>query len=227
MRAFLIVIALTAAAALWVGCGGGGDGSSGEGSSTAATTGGEKTTAEGGEASAGEGKGGGGSGGGASGGGGKGGGGSGGGEASGGEGAGGGGQGGNSTGGTNPKAKSGPLTKTEFIAEGDGICNNVTTEYQLKAIELKEEQPKGEEPTQTEVNLKAAVPPLYVAVKEFEALTPPKGKEKEAEAVIAALEDAAKGLEAEPESELTGPKSPFAEFQKLAQQFGFQFCPEL
>jgi hypothetical protein len=206
MRVYLFVIALTAAAALWVGCGGGSAGSSGGATGTAAA-GGENTTAEGGGASGGgEGK-------------------RGGGEASGGEG--GGGHGSGSNGGTKPSVKSGPLTKTEFIAEGDGICNDVPTQYGLKLSKLKAEKGKGQEPTTAEINLKAAVPPLYSAVEEFEALTPPKGDEKKTEALIAALEKGAKGLEAQPESELTGPTSPLVEFQKLAQQYGFQFCPEL
>jgi len=42
-----------------------------------------------------------------------------------------------------------------------------------------------------------------------------------------ALEAAAKGLEAKPESALSGPKSPFAEFQKLTQEYGFKVCSQL
>jgi hypothetical protein len=61
----------------------------------------------------------------------------------------------------------------------------------------------------------------------METLNPPAGEERTLEKVVSALELAAKGMEEAPNSELSGPKSPFAEFQKLTKEFGFETCSGL
>jgi hypothetical protein len=122
-----------------------------------------------------------------------------------------------------------PLTKAEFISKGDAICAEVPQEYneKLTAMEKEAEKEKKPKPTTAESNVEAAVPPLYVAIEKLEELGPPKGDEAEIEAIISALESAAEGVEAKPSSELTGPKSPFAEFQKLSTAYGFKGCSQL
>jgi hypothetical protein len=124
---------------------------------------------------------------------------------------------------------SGPLTKAEFVKQGDAVCKKVPAGYQksLQALEKEAKAAGKPKPSKAEENLKAAVPPLYTAVEELEALEPPSGEEQQAEAIVAALESAAKGLEANPTSELSGPKSPFAEFQKLTGEYGFKLCSQL
>lgn len=122
-----------------------------------------------------------------------------------------------------------PLSKAAFVKQGDAICQTVPTTYGELLAELEEERKKKGEgkASQAEGNLAAAVPPLHTAVEEFEALTPPNGDEAKAEAIIEALEAAAEGVEAKPTSELSGPKSPFAEFQKLTSEYGFTVCSQL
>jgi hypothetical protein len=213
MRAKAIFIALlVAVASLVAGCGSSGSASSsgGEGTATSAQSGEETAGAKEEGSVAGN----------------KGSGGSDNGSAGGNEGSAGGGA---EAGGPKPKTKSGPPDRNEFILEGDGICANIPNEYGAKLGELEKEEKDKQRPKMStaEKNLKAAVPPVYVAVEEFEALTPPKGSGREVETIIAALEEAAKVLEREPESELTGPKSPFVEFQSLAKKFGFKYCSEL
>lgn len=121
-----------------------------------------------------------------------------------------------------------PLSKKAFVKKGDAICEGIPKTYgnELKALE-RELKKKGKKPTKSEQNLRAAVPPLHVAVEEFQQLSPPEGEEAKVEAIIKALESAAKGLEEKPESELSGPKSPFNEFQKLTKAYGLQFCSQL
>jgi hypothetical protein len=125
-------------------------------------------------------------------------------------------------------ASSPPDTKAEFIKRGDTICAKVPKNYRemLSALEKKNKAKKEETP-KDEATLKAEVPPLHTAVKEFEELGSPSGGEHEAEQIIASLETAAAGLEAKPGSELAGPKSPFAEFQKLTKEYGFKLCSAL
>ena len=118
-----------------------------------------------------------------------------------------------------------PLSKAEFVKQGDAICNKVPERFGKLQQELEKEI--GAKPSLAEIGEKAALPPLPEAAKELEELTPPKGDEQKAEAIVEALEAAAKGLEEKPTSELSGPKSPFAEFQKLTKEYGFQVCSQL
>jgi hypothetical protein len=117
-----------------------------------------------------------------------------------------------------------PLSKKAFIARGDAICAKVPAAYGEKLQEIEKENPKA---SVAEKNLKAAVPPLYPAAEELAGLTPPKGDEEKAEAIVAALEAAAKGMEEKPTSKLAGAKSPFNEFQELTSAYGFKGCPQL
>lgn len=135
-------------------------------------------------------------------------------------------QGGGATGSAKPKGQS---EKQKFVAAGDAICETVPKRYNAKLKSLGKESSKNgrPEPSTAEKNLKAAIPPLYLAIEEFEELTPPQGEERTFEAIVDALEEAAKDLEKEPSAELTGPKSPFAEFQKLTTGYGFEVCKNL
>jgi hypothetical protein len=116
--------------------------------------------------------------------------------------------------------------KAALIKEGEAICGRIPQNYQtkLKALEKKN---GGKKPSPKEANLKAAVPPLHTAIEEFEELSAPSGEEAVLEEIVAGLETAAEGLEAEPESVLAGPKSPFAEFQKVTGEYGFKLCSQL
>jgi hypothetical protein len=118
-----------------------------------------------------------------------------------------------------------PLTKAEFVKQGDAICKKVPSEYSAKLQAL--EKTAKSKPSVEEVNLKAAVPPLRVATEELEELGVPSGDEAQIEVIVAALKEAADGLEAKPESPLSGPKSPFAKFQKLTGEYGFKVCTQL
>jgi hypothetical protein len=137
--------------------------------------------------------------------------------------------GGDSSSGGESAPQGKPLTKAAFIKQGDAICAEVPQEYNknLEALEKEAKKEKKPKPTTAEINSKAAVPPIHIAVEKLEKLGPPKGDEAEIEAIVKAMESAAKGVEAKPESELSGPKSPFAEFQKLTTAYGFQGCSQL
>ena len=121
-----------------------------------------------------------------------------------------------------------PLTKAAFVKKGDAICKKVPNRYQARVKALpKQQKSKSPKAAKEEENLKAAVPPLRTASTEFEELSPPTGDEQKAEAIVVALEQGADGIEAEPGSKLTGPKSPLAPFQKLTKEYGFKVCSGL
>lgn len=119
-----------------------------------------------------------------------------------------------------------PSSKASYIKQGDAICEKVPGRY-AQAVTKTEEGNGAEKPSTAEINLKAAVPPLYTAIEEFEGLSPPSGDEQQAEAILDALGAGAKGLEAKPNSPLSGSQSSLAEFEKLSGAYGFKVCSGL
>ncbi len=122
-----------------------------------------------------------------------------------------------------------PLTKAVFIKKGETICAAVPNEYRSLAISLEKEREAAKKPKATvpEIAEKAAIPPLKTAAAKMGSLSPPAGDEQKVEAIVAALENAAQGFEEDPNSEFGGPKSPFAEFQKLTKEYGLKVCSHL
>lgn len=125
------------------------------------------------------------------------------------------------TGGDGVSATS--IPKKEYVKKGDAICANVPNEYNQLLGKLPKKQQENKQITVP----KAAVPPLRTASEKFAELGSPDGDQAKAEAIVAALEAAADGLEKEPNGELGGPKSSFAEFNKLTQELGFKTCSQL
>lgn len=115
------------------------------------------------------------------------------------------------------------IPKKEYVKKGDAICENVPNEYNKLLGKL----PKKQQENKQIAVPKAAIPPLRSASEEFAELGSPDGDQAKAEAIVAALEAAADGLEKEPNGELSGPKSSFAEFNKLTQELGFKTCSQL
>jgi hypothetical protein len=116
------------------------------------------------------------------------------------------------------------LTKSEFATRVNESCIQVPPTYEE---ELEELEKGGKKPSKQEIATKAVIPPLDSAVEELETLNPPANEQQDLEKVIAAMESAIKGVEEEPAAELSGPKSPFAEFQKVTKELGFETCSGL
>lgn len=132
--------------------------------------------------------------------------------------------GGEEDGGGEEEGSSKPLTKTEFSTQVNEICTQVPPTYEE---ELKKLEQGGQKPSKAEINLKAAIPPLESAIEQMESLTPPTGEEQTLEEVITTLGAAITGLEEKPTSELSGPQSPFAEFQAVTKKAGLETCAGL
>lgn len=142
-------------------------------------------------------------------------------------------EGGESTDGESPEARAQreeeegkPLSPEEFNTRINEICIQVPPTYEEELKTLEKEN-GGKKPSKAETNLKAAIPPLESAIEQMKSVTPPASEEQTIEEVYSSLEDAVKGLEEEPKSELSGPKSPFAEFQKITKESGFETCSGL
>lgn len=121
-----------------------------------------------------------------------------------------------------------PTKKAEFIKSGDAICEKVPRRYQAKLKGLEKELkslPKKKK--EEEETLQAALPPLRIASEEFQDLGAPQGEEDKAVEIVELLEAGADGLEKEPKAPLSGPGSPFEEFSKVTEKYGFKFCTGL
>lgn len=120
-----------------------------------------------------------------------------------------------------------PLSKA-FMKKAEAICEDIPRNYSAKLSALEAEaKKKGQKLTKSQETLEAAVPPVYTGIKELEELVPPAHNRAKVEAIIDALRAAARGLEEEPEAELLGPKSPYAEFEQLTKEYGFKICSQL
>jgi hypothetical protein len=120
--------------------------------------------------------------------------------------------------------KSTPMNKTEFDVRLNEICIQVPADYKK---ELKVLNADGKKHSKAEVNLKAAIPPLEMALEQFESVKPPPNEKQVLTQMTAAMETAVKGLKKKPTSELSGPQSPFAEFQTVSTRYGLQTCSGL
>jgi hypothetical protein len=133
--------------------------------------------------------------------------------------------GGSSTTKSKEVGNSKPLTKSELNLKMNEICIQVPPAFEEELEELKKEI--GKPPTKAEENLKAALPPLVTAYESMEELTPSAAEAEDLEGTIAALKSAVKGVEEEPKAKLSGPSSPFAEFQAKAKELSYESCEGL
>ncbi|HUB99347.1 MAG TPA: hypothetical protein VMS11_05945 [Solirubrobacterales bacterium] len=111
-----------------------------------------------------------------------------------------------------------PLTKAEFLKQGNAICATMQNERASQAKDAEAELADADE----EETMSFALEPVETMTDELGDLGPPEGQEKEVEAIIAAFEDGTSQLEAEP----TGPKSisAFAQADKKATAYGLTEC---
>lgn len=129
---------------------------------------------------------------------------------------------------TLPRA-SGPSAETQLKYSANEICLDVPRSYVPAKEKMEKEFKKQGKPAPSlaEINEKTAIPPLRIAVEEFEKLPPVAGREEETEELAAALAAATKGMEEKPESPFGGPGSPFNEFAQLSEEAGYESCARL
>ena len=121
-----------------------------------------------------------------------------------------------------------PLTKAEFIEQGDVICAEGEEEAQVEAEEFAEENEiDSENPTQEQAEEAVAavfVPSLRKQAEELSELAPPEGEEEQVEAIVSALEGAVEELEENPDALFEEGSNPLEEPSELAAEFGFEEC---
>jgi hypothetical protein len=120
-----------------------------------------------------------------------------------------------------------PLTKAQFIKQGDAICVKSDKAQVNAYLDYANDNPKKAETKkgQREVVVLAGLPPLKTAIEELGELGVPKGDEAQVEAIVGGMEKALEEAEADPskvyESAVT---TPFDKTDALARKYGFVAC---
>lgn len=115
-----------------------------------------------------------------------------------------------------------PLSKQEFLKRGNHIC-----EQGQKHINAAE-QKLGANPSQAEIDkftTKTAIPTIQYELAGVQGLAPPSGDEDQVDAITTAAQQALDKLKADPSLiTASGKENPFAEANKLANQYGLTAC---
>ena len=120
------------------------------------------------------------------------------------------------------------LTKTEFIKQGDAICEKANEESEAEAEEFAEENDftleKASKEQIEEAVGEVLVPNLNGQVEDLRALGAPEGDEDQVEEILVSLEGAADEIEEDPG--LVYEEETLAKPSKLAEAYGFEVCGE-
>jgi hypothetical protein len=122
------------------------------------------------------------------------------------------------------------LTKKQFVAKADAICEAKDEELnkEVEKFVKKEGISESQKPTQDQENElveKYVVPNIQAQGEEIGDLAAPEGDEETIEKIVSSLEDGAQEAEEDPES-ITGGNStnPFETASKEAQAYGMKVC---
>jgi hypothetical protein len=120
------------------------------------------------------------------------------------------------------------LTKTEFIKQGDAICEQSGDQSEKEAEEFAEENgfdlEKASNEQLEEAVAAVLVPTLRQQAEEIDALGAPEGDEEQVEEIVVSLEGATDEIENDPG--VVFKEEVFDEPNELAQDYGFKVCGE-
>jgi hypothetical protein len=116
------------------------------------------------------------------------------------------------------------LTKAEFAKKADEICRRGEAERAevLKAAGQKFSGKKVTAADQEQLVLEA-IPSYEKSTQKIKELGVPEGGEKEAEALVEAMEEAAENVKADPGTATTG-SIPFKKADEIAEEIGAKGC---
>lgn len=115
-----------------------------------------------------------------------------------------------------------PLTRAQFIKQGDAICAAASGEQLTLGIRYAKAHPGAEE---EDAMAPAIVPPLMKELAELEALPAPKADEAQITAFLEDLSEAVEKGKANPRRLVAGQGNLlFAKANKAAEGYGFRSC---
>jgi hypothetical protein len=117
-----------------------------------------------------------------------------------------------------------PLSKSEFIARGDAICDATDKRQAAKFKIFVEKNGKSDSPAYEErLVSEVGLPEIRVELKALRRLRLPQGDGIEINEILESAEEAVLTAEEEPGKVLkTG--NPFAASEELAKKYGFKAC---
>ena len=123
------------------------------------------------------------------------------------------------------------LTKTEFIKQGDAICEKGNEEIEEGFEDYAQENdlPQNKEPSTEqgiEITETVILPNIQQQADEIRDLGAPEGDEEQVDELLTSLEDAIAEGEDDPESLFSGETDPFGKVNQLAKDYGFKVCGE-
>jgi hypothetical protein len=115
-----------------------------------------------------------------------------------------------------------PLKKPQFVKEANAICATAQGERKAQVEALAEQSENSDGSEDAKEVMQTLLEPVGKMSDELGDLGPPKGEEKEVKAIIAAYEEGASKLEADP----GGPDSvsAFDKANELAEAYGLTDC---
>jgi hypothetical protein len=116
---------------------------------------------------------------------------------------------------------SGPLTKAEFVEQGNEICEAATKERSEVTKEVAKQEGSGGAKEGEEATLEL-LEPVQKMTEELVDLSPPEGQEKKVEAIVGAFEAGISKVEAEPLGSKTS--SAFSKANEMAAEYGLTSC---
>jgi hypothetical protein len=123
-----------------------------------------------------------------------------------------------------------PLTKAEFIRQGDAICKkglrekNQAVERSLNELSAKE---RADNATLERLLVEVALPPVQNMAEEVGDLGAPKGDEGKVTAIVDALVAALEKAESNPGIALTDSEKIFGRPDELAGRYGLEACAKV
>jgi hypothetical protein len=121
------------------------------------------------------------------------------------------------------------VTKTVFIKQGDRICKgNYSKRTKLLTVlgikYFKDRKPPPQA-VQEKILVNEIMPIFQEESEELNDLPLPEEGSKEAEAILRGIEDAIAAVEANPARSLkNGTEVEFSDVEKLAHEYGFEWC---
>jgi len=120
-----------------------------------------------------------------------------------------------------------PLTKAEYIKQGDGICRAANRELNREGEDYFEGlTSEAARDRIVEFSTQIAIPNVQGQIDDLRALQAPEGDEKTVTAIYDAADDAITELEQRPEQIIQEDLPAFREANRLAQEYGFKVCGE-
>lgn len=119
------------------------------------------------------------------------------------------------------------LTKSQFVKQGNSICEDARRQQLAGVKKFIGEQPanfKSTEASQRELVAEAGFPPISAATEQLSELEAPAGDESEVAAIVEGLEEALAATESELNQLTKESPSPFTDVNELADEYGLTSC---